>query len=66
MDSKTLRLKVEILDAQENIIKTEHLSDWRVSTPTTAAELGMPPGEQLKLMGAIQQSVLNSQADFLK
>ena len=66
MDSKTLRVKIEILDAQENILQAEHINDWSVCTPTTAAELGMPPDEQLKIMGAIQQSVLNSQADFLK
>lgn len=66
MESKTLRVKIEILDEQEKILETKHINDWSVCTPTTAAELGLPPDEQLKLMASIQQSVLNSQADFLK
>lgn len=66
MESKKLRVKVEIFDEQENILETKHINDWSICAPTTAAELGLPPDEQLKLMAAIQQSVLDSQADFLK
>ena len=66
MESKTLRVKIEILDKQEKILQTNHINDWSLCAPTQAAELGLPPDEQLKLMASIQQSFLNSQADFLK
>jgi len=65
MADNILRITVEVLTADGETLRTEQLEDCSFSNPTKAAEVGLSHEQQLEIMAAIQQSVLDTQAYFL-
>lgn len=66
MSENMLRINIEILNTNSEILSSHALEDYYFSKPTTAAEVGLPLKSQQDIMAEIQQNVIDGQAAFLK
>lgn len=66
MSKNLLRINIEILSEDGEVLSSNTLDDYQFSKPITAADIGLPLKSQQNLMASIQQNVLDGQAIFLK
>lgn len=64
--SKKIIVKAFEVDSDGNELSAKIISTKDVLPPTSIADFGYNQEEQLKMLEQIQQSLLDSQADFLK
>lgn len=59
-------LKAVEVDANGNELSTKIISSKEILPPTDCSNFGYNQQEQLEIMGQVQQTLLEYQADFLK
>lgn len=65
MSNKIIVKAIEV-DEDGNELSSEILSTKEIIPPTDVSNFGYDQGEQLEIMGKVQQSMIEMQADFLK